>query len=131
MNTRQWETYNIIKERSLNGNWTSRNELYQWNANYPKVKGFFGNSSTARMINEDIYEINESDVVQKIILSNSTKGYRLANENEMVDYFNKRKIEALSKLKHLNKLMKKAGLNNQTRITFTKDERDVIESLLR
>lgn len=131
MNTRQWETYNIIKERSLNGNWTSRKQLYKLNEEYPNINGIFNNSSTARMINEDIHVINDDDTIQKIILSNSVKGYRLANENEMENYFNKRKIEVFAKLKHLNKLMKKAGLNNQTRITFTEHEREVIESLLR
>lgn len=94
MNTRQWDTYEIIKSRSLHGLWTSRLELYQWNNAYPEVKGEFGNSSSARMINEDIHEINENDVIQKIIISNSSKGYRLANEHEMESYIKKRRIEA-------------------------------------
>lgn len=131
MNTRQWETYNIIKERSLRGLWTTRKDLYQWNINYPEIKGTFGYSSAARMINADIHEINENDTIQKIIISSTANGYRLATENEMVKYFEKRKIETLKKLKHLNKLMKKAGLNNQTRITFTDHERETIESLLK
>jgi len=131
MNTRQWDTYEIIKSRSLNGLWTSRLELYQWNKAYPEVKGEFGKSSSARMINEDIHEINENDVIQKIIISNSYKGYRLANEHEMESYIKKRRIEAFKKLKHLSKLMKKAGLNNQSRITFTEHERSIIESLLK
>lgn len=131
MNTRQWETYEIIKSRSLNGLWTSRLELYQWNSAYPKVKGEFGNSSSARMINEDIHEINENDIIQKIIISNSSKGYRLANENEMVEHIDKKKKEVFKKIKHLNKMLKKASLNHQKRLTFSEHERDEIESLLK
>lgn len=40
-------------------------------------------------------------------------------------------LKLFKKLKHLSKLMKKAGLNNQSRITFTPHEREIIESLLK
>ena len=65
-------------------------------------------------------------MIQKIVIS-STKGVKIATQDDFGIYFD-HKLKALKKqIKLLYKQLKKAQLNNQTRIVFN-SERDFIEA---
>lgn len=124
MNTKQWNIYNFIKERSLESKWTKQQDIidyfsYKFNENISK-----------RSIRKNINEIRKDDIIQKIILTDYSKGYRLMSKEEELDYLKKRKISILKMLKQYYKDVKRYEKNNQTRIIFGKYERNCIESLI-
>ena len=121
----QWRIYDFIKERSLEGKWTSQKEIrdYLINNDYVEKIGL-------RTIRRNINEIRKDDTIQKIILTDYSKGYRLMTDEEEIDYLKKRKISILKMLKQYYKDVNRFNMNNQVKITFGKYERDYIESLI-
>ena len=83
-----------------------------------------------RNIRKKIKEIRECDTIQKIILSDYGKGYRLMSSEEELDYLEKRKISILSMLGRYYKDIERYNTNNQLKITLTKNERNIFESLI-
>lgn len=121
----QWRIYDFIKERSLEGKWTSQKEIrdYLINNGYAEKIGL-------RAIRRNIHDIRQEDTIQKIILTDYSKGYRLMTDEEEIDYLKKRKISILKMLKQYYKDVNRFNMNNQVKITFGKYERDYIESLI-
>lgn len=121
----QWRIYDFIKERSLEGKWTSQKEIrdYLINKNFVDKIGL-------RTIRKYVHDIREDDTIQKIILTDYVKGYRLMSDEEELDYLKKRKISILKMLKQYYKDVKRFNQNNQFKITFGKYEREYIESLI-
>ena len=121
----QWRIYDFIKERSLEGKWTSQKEIrdYLINNNFAEKRGL-------RTIRRNINEIRKDDIIQKIILTDYSKGYRLMTDEEELDYLKKRKISILKMLKQYYKDVKRFNMNNQFKITFGKYEREYIESII-
>lgn len=121
----QWRIYDFIKERSLEGKWTSQKEIrdYLINNNFAEKIGL-------RTIRRNINEIRKDDIIQKIILTDYSKGYRLMTDEEELDYLKKRKISILKMLKQYYKDVKRFNMNNQFKITFGKYEREFIESII-
>ena len=83
----QWRIYDFIKERSLEGKWTSQKEIrdYLINNGYAEKIGL-------RTIRRNVHDIRQEDTIQKIILTDYSKGYRLMTDEEEIDYLKKRKI---------------------------------------
>ena len=121
----QWRIYDFIKERSLEGKWTSQKEIrdYLINNNFAEKIGL-------RTIRRNINEIRKDDTIQKIILTDYSKGYRLMTDEEELDYLKKRKISILKMLKQYYKDVNRFNMNNQFKITFGKYEREYIESII-
>ncbi len=121
----QWRIYDFIKERSLGGKWTSQKEIrdYLINNNFAEKIGL-------RTIRRNINEIRKDDIIQKIILTDYSKGYRLMTDEEELDYLKKRKISILKMLKQYYKDVNRFNMNNQFKITFGKYEREYIESII-
>ena len=121
----QWRIYDFIKERSLEGKWTSQKEIrdYLINNNFAEKIGL-------RTIRKNVHDIRECDTIQKIILTDYSKGYRLMTDEEELDYLKKRKISILKMLKQYYKDVKRFNMNNQFKITFGKYEREYIESII-
>ena len=121
----QWRIYDFIKERSLEGKWTSQKEIrdYLISKNFVEKIGL-------RTIRRNINEIRKDDTIQKIILTDYSKGYSLMSDEEELDYLKKRKISILKMLKQYYKDVKRFNMNNQVKITFGKYEREYIESLI-
>ena len=71
----QWRIYDFIKERSLEGKWTSQKEIrdYLINNNFAEKIGL-------RTIRKNVHDIREEDTIQKIILTDYSKGYRLMTD---------------------------------------------------
>lgn len=123
LNSLEWKIYNFIKERSLENKWTSQQELID----YLSTKNI---NICKRTLRKHINNIRTSEIIQKIILTSYQYGYKLMSDEEQRDILIKRKISILKSLKQCNKDIKKYNLNGQTKITFSKNERDFIESLL-
>ena len=121
----QCRIYDFIKERSLEGKWTSQKEIrdYLINNNFAEKIGL-------RTIRKNVHDIRQEDTIQKIILTDYSKGYRLMTDEEEIDYLKKRKISILKMLKQYYKDVNRFNMNNQVKITFGKYERDYIESLI-
>lgn len=121
----QWRIYDFIKERSIEGKWTSQKEIrdYLINNNFAEKIGL-------RTIRKYVHDIREDDTIQKIILTDYVKGYHLMSDEEELDYLKKRKISILKMLKQYYKDVKRFNMNNQVKITFGKYEREYIESLI-
>lgn len=121
----QWRIYDFIKERSLEGKWTSQKEIrdYLINNNFAEKIGL-------RTIRRNINEIRKDDIIQKIILTDYSKGYRLMTDEEELDYLKKRKISILKMLKQYYKDVNRFNMNNQFKIAFGKYEREYIESII-
>lgn len=121
----QWRIYDFIKERSLEGKWTSQKEIrdYLINNGYAEKIGL-------RTIRRNVHDIRQEDTIQKIILTDYSKGYRLMTDEEEIDYLKKRKISILKMLKQYYKDVKRFNMNNQFKITFGKYEREYIESII-
>ena len=121
----QWRIYDYIKERSLDKKWTSQKEIrdYLINNNFAEKIGL-------RTIRRNINEIRKDDTIQKIILTDYSKGYRLMTDEEELDYLKKRKTSILKMLKQYYKDVNRFNMNNQFKIAFGKYEREYIESII-
>lgn len=120
----EWKIYNYLKERTLEDKWTTQQELID----YLNTVGI--NVSNKRTIRRYIQNIRNSNVIQKIILTSYSQGYRIMSDVEERKILVERRISILKSLKQCNNDIKKFNLNGQMRITTSKYERDYIESLL-
>ena len=123
LSTIEWKIYNYLKERTMQDKWTSQNEL----VDYLEKQGFNANKRTIRRY---ISNIRKCEIIQKVILTSYTYGYRIMSEETEREILIERKISILKSLKQCNKDIKKYNLNNQMKITMSDYERDYIESLL-
>ena len=118
MTTLDWNIYKFLKKTSEHGVWIKMNAL-----------AVIFNVSP-RAIRKSITRIRESDTIQKILVSDYTKGYKLMAKSDEYELLLKDKIRALRTLKRYWKSAKRYNLNNQMKLTFDTQERDFIESLL-
>lgn len=125
LNSRQWKLYNYLKERG--DEWTHAVDIAV-NVYGVDGKKFLG-SGTQRLISRDIQAINESDVIQKVILSHRTNGIKIANEAEFDLYIRKEIMATVRKLMRAKYKAKKGSRDGQMRITFG-SERDTVKAFL-
>lgn len=118
LTTREYSVYNEIKKRSENGEWT----CVQYLADLC--------SCSKRAIRRAIQNIRESSKIQKIILTDYKKGYKLMSVDDEFSMLTKTKIKILKELKRYWKDVDRYNKNNQNKITFTKYEREFFESLV-
>lgn len=125
MRKEQWFIYNFIKERSKQELWSNQIDIQ----NHLKEK--YDIDISQRTIRRCINIIRKNDLIQKIILTDYKKGYRIMSSAEEDIYLEKRKISILKMLSQYHKDFNRLKLNNQTRIKFSEKERDFIESILK
>lgn len=125
MRKEQWFIYNFIKERSKQELWSNQIDIQ----NHLKEK--YDIDISQRTIRKCINIIRKNDLIQKIILTDYKKGYRIMSSTEEDIYLEKRKISILKMLSQYHKDFNRLKLNNQTRIKFSEKERDFIESILK
>lgn len=126
LNRRQWALYNLLKN-----NPDRRFQLCEIPTElpdfYPATQGkHFHNTGTRRRITADIQAINDSDIIQKVIVKNSF-GIKLASREEFEQYINAEFAELSRRWKRTWKKAKKAGLDGQMKMTFGR-ERDTVEA---
>ena len=120
----EWTIYNYLKERSEKGLWTSQNELIE----YLTGKDI---KMQKRALRKHIQRIRRCDIIQKVILTSYTYGYKIMSEKEQVIILERRKSSILKSLKQYHRDMKRLSLDNQMKLTFNTKEREFIESLLK
>ncbi len=127
LNARQWALYNLLKnhpDRYL----TQMQIVYALKEWYDTsfYNDQFHDSATRHLLTKDIRVINQSEAIQKIIISNS-KGVKIASSAEFEQYINSEFAAIFRKLARTRLKAKKAGLDGQMRIVLGK-ERDTIEA---
>jgi hypothetical protein len=115
---RQWKLYEFLKENDKE--WITQVEIVNRLGIYGKFNGdtrLFHDNGIRYDLTEDIRKINQSDIIQKIILS-SSKGIKVANEEEY-------RVWSLRKWKSIKSMIKrlawkddKAKLNGQMKLVF-------------
>lgn len=123
LNSFEWTIYNIIKERSEKGLWTTQAELNQLLFD----KGY---EVCMRMTRKHIQFIKKNEKIQKIIMSNTKYGYKLMSDEEELKFLEAKRKEALGRLKRFWQDYKRFEQNGQLKLTFGKYEREYIESLV-
>ena len=127
---RQWALYNFLKD--CGDVWTTQiNVAYALNDWYDVSFDdlSFHDSVTRHQITNDIRAINDSNIIQKVIIS-SPKGIKLANKEEFQRYIRKEISAAVRKLVRAKRKAEKGNKDGQYRITFTKGEREVVEAFI-
>lgn len=131
LNSRQWALYNVLKEQG--DEWRVQAEIATLIPEY-KYDGsedwrLFHDNPARHLMTADIRAINESAVIQKIIIS-SGKGIKIANAEEFARYIRKERMAAIRRLMRVRIKEKKGNLDGQTRITFGRYERDTIKAFI-
>lgn len=120
----QWMIYNYLKEKSEKDEWTSQDELVR----YLAKNNYFIDK---RSLRKNIQMIRQADVIQKVILTSYSQGYKIMNDESQIEILEKRKIAILKSLKQYWRDIKRLSLDNQTKLTFGSKEREYIEALLK
>ena len=132
---RQWALYRFLKEQG--DQWTKQisaaAKIYEMSGgeHYGDMGDPyhpFHDSSARLQMTLDIRAINESDVIQKVIIS-SGKGIKIANEAEFERYIRKEIGAAIRKLLRAKRKAAKGKLDGQMRFVFN-SERDTVKSFI-
>lgn len=130
LNPRQWAVYNLLKNNP--DRYMTQQEIALALPNYfvsfmnPWDESTFHDSAARHMLTKDIRAINNSEVIQKIIISTG-KGVKIASSAEFEQYINAEFAAIFRKLARTRQKAKKAGLDGQMRIVLG-NERDTIEA---
>lgn len=127
LNPRQWAVYNLLKNNP--DRYLTQLEVVLTLKEYFTLDftaDTFHDSNARHLLTKDIRAINNSDVIQKIIIS-TPKGVKIASNAEFAQYINAEFASIFRKLARTRKKAKKAGLDGQMRIVLG-NERDTIEA---
>lgn len=131
LNKRQWALYNFLKEQG--DEWKTQAEIAtlipEYNYNGEEDWRLFHDNPARHIMTADIRAINESTVIQKVIIS-SGKGIKIANKEEFALYIRKERMAAIRRLVRVRIKERKGRLDGQTRITFGAYERDTVKAFL-
>ena len=127
LNARQWAVYNLLKNNP-DKYLTQLQIVYTLKEFYDTsfYNDQFHDSAARHLLTKDIRAINKSEVIQKIIISNS-QGVKIASSAEFEKYINAEFAAIFRKLERTRQKAKKAGLDKQMRIVLG-SERDTIEA---
>ena len=145
LTTRQWATYNLIKQNSLNGKKTTQREIYE---NYPDKlfkDGYIWankdgvNHDNCVTIWSDIEKINFSEEIEKIVISKNYIYWLCENDEEAEKYAQKYFSDGIKKLKRYYRIVGKVKKNGQYKLLSTRGDiiddeskaRDFVETYLR
>ena len=127
LNPRQWAVYNLLKNNP--DKYLTQIQIVYALKEYYDVSFYndqFHDSAARHMLTNDIRKINNSDVIQKVIISCS-KGVKIASSEEFARYINAEFASVFRKLARTRRKAKKAGLDGQMRLVLG-SERDTIEA---
>lgn len=131
LNSRQWDLYNYLKDKG--DEWTTQFRIATELTEYGFVEGLddaekFHDSHARQLMTADIRAINESSVIQKIIIS-SPKGIKIANKDEFDRYIRKEIMASVRRLMRAKRKAAKGAKDGQMRIVFG-SERDTVKAFL-
>ena len=87
-------------------------------------------STSGSVLTRDIRALNESDIFEYLIISNSNKGVKIANQEELEKALKNEKIIILKKLKRLWNKVDKANKNGQIKMDYDFMNLQVIKSYI-
>jgi hypothetical protein len=130
LNPRQWALYNHLKQNGDKWEYqidivNALSEHYHFDDSNEK----FHDSGARHLLTADIRVLNNSEVIQKIIMSGA-KGVKIANESEFSAYIGKEINAAVRRLMRAKRKAEKGNRDGQMRFVLNK-ERDTIEAFLR
>ncbi|MGN0804381.1 MAG: helix-turn-helix domain-containing protein [Candidatus Coproplasma sp.] len=130
LTTRQWALYNYLKDRG--DEWTYQAtcaaEIDEYNYDGNEDFKLFHDCHARHLMTADIRAINDSDVIQKIIIS-SAKGIKLANSEEFDRYIRKEISAAVRRLMRAKRKAEKGSRDRQGRFVFG-SERDTVKAFI-
>lgn len=129
LNPRQWELYNFLKKQG--DQWTYQLDvalILKDFYNFTDSNESFHDSAARLQMTADIRAINESDVIQKVIIA-SSKGIKIANSEEFDRYIRKEIMAAVRRLMRAKYKASKGEKDGQTRFVFG-SERDTIKAFI-
>ena len=87
-------------------------------------------STSGSILTKDIRALNESEIFEYLIISNSNKGVKIANQEELESSLKHEKMLILKKLKRLWNKVDKAHKNGQTQMDYDFMNLRVIKSYI-
>ena len=129
LNSRQWALYNFLKAhpdkmfRQIDIAYALKD--YYDTSDF-KDNADFHFSNCRKIMTADIRVINESDIIQKIIIS-TPHGIKIASSAEFAKYINNEFAAIFRKLERTRKKARKAGLDGQMKFV-TGQQRDTVEA---
>lgn len=87
LTTRQWQLYRFLKKMAKEDRFISKKEICENLKKYYEYKE--EQKRLCRSIERDVRIINDSNEIQKIIVSNP-EGYKIGNKDEVMEYLKKR-----------------------------------------
>lgn len=130
LNSRQWALYNALKEQG--DEWRVQAEIAtlipEYNYDGSEDWRLFHDSPARHLMTADIRAINESTVIQKVIIS-SGKGIKIANKDEFDRYIRKEIMSSVRRLMRAKRKAAKGAKDGQMRIVFG-SERDTVKAFL-
>jgi hypothetical protein len=143
LTTRQWRTYNLIKENSLNGRKTNQYEIYAYTPAGVYKDGYVWNNNPTShdkcpMIWSDIEKLNFSNKIEKVIVFKDFEYWIAKDEDDAKEFAKKYLADALKKLKRHWRIINKVKLDGQMKLLSTdgnaidekSNARDYVETYL-
>lgn len=127
LNSHQWRLYEwLTNQNKLVSLKTIYREFDNYYPDFKKEKCSWNNSSARRQITEDLNVIANSKCLYRVLVR-SVNGVGFLPKDETERYLKSEEIRLAKEWETLSYQKKKAGLDNQSRITFG-IEKSVIES---
>lgn len=130
METRLWELYNFIKDRTMHKVATSVEDVCTWLPEYYTNNAKECNYSNCPTLYKDIDLINESVEIEKIIIKDNNNFY-LGTEEQCKEYALKLRIKALKQLKKYWNIYRKMENNGKGKFISCKGDPITEESKAR
>jgi len=135
LNSRQWKMYRFIKKRSLDGLYTNYNDVLDNEELSTIYRNMCSTVEAMRSyIKNDIHAIRDTNNPEiKVIIGSGPKGYKIpSDEQEVIDWLDRRYKTIFKSLKLANHCKNKAGLNGQYRFVNEDSEaKECIEAFIK
>ena len=130
LNSRQWALYNYLKNKgdTWTYQWQIALELPEYKYDGEQDAALFHDSPARMQMTAEIRAINDSSIIQKVIIS-SRKGIKIANTEEFDRYMRKEIMAAVRRLMRAKHKAAKGNLDGQMRLVFN-SERDTVKAFI-
>ena len=130
LNSRQWALYNYLKDKgdTWTCQWQIALEIPEYKYDGEQDAALFHDSHARMQMTADIRAINDSSVIQKIIIA-SSKGIKIANKEEFNRYIRKEIMAAVRRLMRAKRKAEKGNRDGQMRLVFN-SERDTVKAFI-
>lgn len=123
LNSRQWALYNLLRDNP--DRFFKQSEISERIPEYEATEdGAFHDSAARLQMTRDIRALNDSPIIQKIIIS-TTNGIKIANKEEFQTYISREYASIFRRLKRTRRKAQKGGLDGQLRFTFGREREEI------